>query len=770
MKVRFPATRGPLRWAFALLLSGASLMPAAAVAQGDWTTYLNGRKLRAVALDGAGIWTAGTGGATRFPFGASGSPQTLLRETGGLPSNTLTAVHVGPDGIVYFGTQDQGVARWDRARNQWKTLDVTFGLPEDYVTVIRDDGQNIIVGTRKGMAIFAGQDVLAACTSLQDSCLPDLNVQDAIYGVPTRKGAGPYFFATPRGVAGYDGNSWKTLGSSALGSASVTALAQRASDSTLFAASGNNVFALRDTGWTIVASLANEIRSLAFQDETLYIGRDGGVSVLSGSTVTPLVDIQQGQELGQRVSSLEVRGGQVWAGTGNGLWEWNGSSWKDVFKSFDLDQPAFNGYAQVRVDPSGTHSVWFVPISQQQLVAYAPAAAAGRRWQSLLSPPADPVNFGFHALLLDPGGDKYAGHCCVGSLRERGGLERFRLVDPTEADLTRVTWTHYLNPPHNALVVERDPRGHVWVGAGDQGDSLYEFDPVGSSWSGISTQTPRVQLASNVNYALGFRGADGWVGAFGGASGSGLSHWRVSGTDTVWTIYNRQGAPGDAHHIVGDQVRAIAFTGDTVWVGTTSGLALISASRDEVIRNYTAADGSIPSNVVSSIAVGPNGDVWLGIADVGAGGLVRVRGGEFLNYSSRNSLLVDDEVQGLAVDPYKSPYELWVGTGSGISRLRVDLGGGVKPPEQAPTVRFYPHPFRPSAGQKLHLGGPFQTPASVKIFDGRGRTVREFAEVTAGQAFWDGRDSDGKLVGAGLYRARVDADGQIIRKVLAVIR
>ncbi len=770
MIVRFPGFRGPILGALALVLAGAALLPAASRAQGTWTTYLNGRNLRSIALDADGIWTAGTGGATRFPLGASGTPEALLRETGGLPSNALTAVHVGANGVVYFGTQDQGVARWDRVKNQWKSLDVTFGLPENYVTVIRDDGPDLIVGTRKGMAIFSGEDVLASCTSIQDSCLPDLNVQDALYGVRTRKGAGPYFFATPRGVAGYNGNSWKTLISSALGSASVTALAQRASDSTLFAASGVQVFALRDSGWALAATLPSEVRSLASVGDSLFIGRDGGVSVLFGSTVTPLVDTRQGQELRLRVNSLEVRGSLLWAGTPNGLWQWDGTSWLDVFKTFDLDQPAFNGYAQVRVDPAGTHSVWFVPISQQQLVAYAPAAAEGQRWQSLIAPSGDPVNFGFHALLLDPSGDKYAGHCCVGSARERGGLERFRLNDPTEADLTRVTWTHYLNPPHNALAVERDPRGHVWVGAGDPADSLYEFNPAGPAWGGISTQTPGVQLASNVNYALGFKGGDGWVGAFGGASGSGLSHWRVSGADTVWTIYNRQGVDGDAHHIVGDQVRAIAFTGDTVWVGTTSGLSLVSASRDEVIQNYTAADGSIPSNTVSSIAVGPNGDVWLGIADVSGGGLVRVRSGEFLNYSSRNSLLVDDEVQTLAVDPYKTPYELWVGTSSGISRLKVDLGGGVKPPTQAATLRFYPHPFRPSAGQKLHLGGPFQTPALVKIYDGRGRTVREFAEVSAGQAFWDGRDGDGKIVGAGVYRVRVEADGAITRMVLAVIR
>lgn len=83
----------------------------------------------------------------------------------------------------------------------------------------------------------------------------------------------------------------------------------------------------------------------------------------------------------------------------------------------------------------------------------------------------------------------------------------------------------------------------------------------------------------------------------------------------------------------------------------------------------------------------------------------------------------------------------------------------------------FPNPFAGATEVRFRLarGGA----ASVSVYDASGRVVRRLvdAALPAGEqvAHWDGRDGTGRKVGAGLYFARLEADGRVLaRKMLRV--
>jgi ligand-binding sensor domain-containing protein len=99
------------------------------------------------------------------------------------------------------------------------------------------------------------------------------------------------------------------------------------------------------------------------------------------------------------------------------------------------------------------------------------------------------------------------------------------------------------------------------------------------------------------------------------------------------------------------------------WAGGDSGLWVFETS-DE-ISHYTTGDG-LPSDLVRSVAVGPEGTAWIGTD----AGLAYFDNGEFPTiYDTSNSELKDNYVVVLLL---ASDGSLWVGTNSGLNRVLDD--------------------------------------------------------------------------------------------------
>ncbi len=110
---------------------------------------------------------------------------------------------------------------------------------------------------------------------------------------------------------------------------------------------------------------------------------------------------------------------------------------------------------------------------------------------------------------------------------------------------------------------------------------------------------------------------------------------------------------------------AVRIDGDSVWAGTTQGLALY---RDGRWTSYGTDDG-LPHSVILALDVcSRTGDLWIGTM----GGLARFSGGRFDTYTQLNSGLSNDFVHGVRCDPDEDA--VWAATAMGASRLDLRTG------------------------------------------------------------------------------------------------
>ncbi len=254
------------------------------------------------------------------------------------------------------------------------------------------------------------------------------------------------------------------------------------------------------------------------------------------------------------------------------------------------------------------------------------------------------------------------------------GLVRFDGVRYTPAE------TIFSGVPDNLWIRAgfEDEHGALWAGTNDEG--IFRFQ------DGKATQySSKEGLPSEVVFCL-VPAADGGIWA---CTGNGLAHLsgdkiQVSRThegsapDVVraacqgsggklWVggeepiLYSQNGSGFDSlplRSIPSDAaVRAIACSGDSIWVGTTAGLVQVKGATQ---RLYTERDGLVDDGVLS-LHEGRDGSLWVGTRS----GFSRLRNGEF------ESFLPQD---GLSQSSVYSVYEdregsLWVGTKHGLNQF-----------------------------------------------------------------------------------------------------
>ena len=138
------------------------------------------------------------------------------------------------------------------------------------------------------------------------------------------------------------------------------------------------------------------------------------------------------------------------------------------------------------------------------------------------------------------------------------------------------------------------------------------------------------------------------------AMGGGLLKW----TGRKWKTYTRDnsGLPGLYATAVMPEPDS-----DAVWVGTTDGLARFDGTDWTV---YTKADG-LPADVINSIAIAPDGHVWIGAFNGSDwpyhGGVGEFDGTTWQSYTRENSPLPHNQVESVDVGP---DGRVWAGTAS----------------------------------------------------------------------------------------------------------
>ena len=223
---------------------------------------------------------------------------------------------------------------------------------------------------------------------------------------------------------------------------------------------------------------------------------------------------------------------------------------------------------------------------------------------------------------------------------------------------------------------------------------------------------------------------------------------------------------------------AVDLDGD-VWVGTAEGPVVFECGGG-IFDNpecrgarRTVLQDSIPALLleteeIRTIAVDGANRKWFGTR---RGIFVQSPDGEIQvgRYTVDNSPLFDNVINKMTYDPQSG--KMHIATDKGMQAIRTATTGGDRRHDPN-NVYAFPNPVRPEYTGEIAIRG-LATDANVKITDLNGRLVYETTAL-GGQAIWDGRDYSGNRATTGVYlvfsSAAVGFDSQdsYVTKILIV--
>jgi ligand-binding sensor domain-containing protein len=116
------------------------------------------KDVKAILIDGDEMWFGGSGffyrsqGITRYDRRKGRWDYYSAPETPFLVSNQVNVIEADKS-FVWFGTED-GLIRFDKKKDSWKSYNTFRGLPDNEVTALNADGGVLWIGTRYGLAFY----------------------------------------------------------------------------------------------------------------------------------------------------------------------------------------------------------------------------------------------------------------------------------------------------------------------------------------------------------------------------------------------------------------------------------------------------------------------------------------------------------------------------------------------------------------------------------------------------------------------------------------
>lgn len=194
-----------------------------------------------------------------------------------------------------------------------------------------------------------------------------------------------------------------------------------------------------------------------------------------------------------------------------------------------------------------------------------------------------------------------------------------------------------------------------------------------------------------------------------------------------------------------------------VWVGTTSGVCVVTDPTKGLNDNFTVrrpkvpredgtnfADYLLESDAILWIGVDPANNKWLATESSGLY-LVNPDGTKILaHYNTTNSPLASNTIYTVEQDPFSNL--VYVGTDAGLYRFNCSTAPAA---DDYSEIYAYPNPVRPEYTGQITITGLTDS-SLVKITDAAGNLI---AQTTAngGMALWDGCNMSGKRVRSGVY-------------------
>jgi ligand-binding sensor domain-containing protein len=752
-----------LVWALFIAMNGAT-----AISQvGQWRTYTAMHEIRAITAAGGVFWAATSGGV--FSYDPASNSYQRSTNVEGLTDIDVTAIASDASGRIVCGSSNGSVNVHVPGQGWYDVPDIRRATdkPKRGVRMLESRGADILIGTDFGIATYRPDRKEFGDTYQKFGELPaQIGVNDIAFLGDS------IWVATDQGVAAtdmrrtnlQDPSAWIAYQSfHGLPSGGVACVANLAG--TVIAGTARGVYALSDGFWTLLfPDLSNfaikrfhtqgtsvfavterqifKINSLTafdrFGDETsppnypseasindLTISADGRIAIATAagfsfySSGQPWQLLKPNGPTSNRFLSLAIdEGGLLWACSGGeqlgvGMYSWDGNNWTNYHLNNEPNIKSDAVFYGVPGDNgSMLFSVWGPGVVRRdrdgRYTAYTKTTT-----------PDLPVigESGTYSVLTGMAHDaegnvwfsKYytANGSAIACMRSDG------------------TWREFTNP---ALV----------------GKGYYDLviDEQGNKW------IRGLDLVANTTHVVMFNEN----GTFDNTSDD---HWFI--VDSQNMMFDGKGALSIAVDHLGD-----------LWIGGGLGLRTIYDAKqpEKVYRTCYNTRCNIEGQKVNCIAVDCVDNKWLGTS---SGIFVLSPDGSTIieQYTVDNSPLLGNEVTSIAIHPITGT--AYFATPRGLSSMTTpyacasQIGGD--------GLRLWPNPFHPGEDERLTVDGLAEG-STLKILTASGILVNEVATPGGRVGYWDGRTKAGDLVPSGVYFVvAYGSEGRAVQLTkLAVVR
>ncbi len=688
----------------------------------------------------------------------------------------------------------------------------------DKVTSLAEDGENIWLGTSRGLVKIEKEtgtstSYLTAASGFplhSISCLAVDSSGNKWFGTGTMQTGyfyGPYFVG--EGLVKYDGTNWirYTMSDFPLPSDYITCIASDANGG-IWIGTDQGLARLEevaesqsDSLYVILPSVP--VHCIVFDGGgCAWIGTSWGLVKFEDTTYT-FFDSYNSGLLDNDVRNLAVDcNGSVWTGATNRLEKFD----EMACTVFSISPSGLSNISCIGIDKSGNK--WIASIEGGL------AKFDGTDWTTFYPPASALWSRDVSCFIIDGEDRKWIG--------TGNGLLKF----------DGVGWSSVIKtaplPSNMVSSIAIDESGETWIGTDDGG--LASFD--GINWSIYSTSNSHLS-SDRIFCVVIDRDGSKLIGTPAGLTRLADTTWTdlntslfygayclaVDGNGGYWslqlhslyrydssgyTIYNLPDLgpydPPASCLAIGDDGKKwigthggglvefdgsswrvhplpIAFPMDSmfclaadkdgrVWTGTCSGLGMFDGA-DWTF--YNTGNSGIPSNLVSCISIDDLGNKWVGTVDAG---LAKFNGTDWVVFDMSNSGLPSNSILSIALDGIGNK---WIGTKGGLAVFKE---GGVVPvsdggkrtvilPENFHLHQNYPNPFNPTTTIGYELSA--NCFVSLKVYDMLGREVKTLVnEVEKAGGYEVTFDASG--LPSGVYFYRLTAGTFVSAKKMLLIK
>ena len=234
--------------------------------------------------------------------------------------------------------------------------------------------------------------------------------------------------------------------------------------------------------------------------------------------------------------------------------------------------------------------------------------------------------------------------------------------------------------------------------------------------------------------------------------------------------YNGWGKLSTDDGLLSNIVLSLAIDLDgQVWAGTSLGVIIILDPLNPLNPASRSSSYPLHEQVIESIAVDAVNNKWIGTKEgvfvVNPDGTLLVPPYTF-TVASTNKSLLSNNVQTIAIDQKRGI--AYFGTEQGLSSLAIEA---VQTSRTYSKLECGPNPFILPNDQPLMIRNLVAN-STIKIMTVSGTVVKQFDAQGGGRSFWDGRDKNGVFVASGIYFIVASAENgsQTVTGKIAVIR